>query len=159
MSETLSRGDALVAEYLDRVRAAATGLDPARREELIQDLREHIATARAELSPETEVGVRTILDRLGDPVAIVAEAEAGETLRAGAAAEAASVPVGPPPAPAAKTGGTGLKVLIVALAVVVLVPVAICVVGALGLLAFQTGTTSQQGPVIEEVPLPSTRPS
>ena len=69
-----TRGDALVAEYLDRVRAAASGLGPGRREELIQDLREHIATARAELTTETEEGIRAILDRLGDPAAIAAEA-------------------------------------------------------------------------------------
>jgi hypothetical protein len=35
---------------------------------------EHIAAARAALDPETEAGVRTVLERLGDPADIAAEA-------------------------------------------------------------------------------------
>lgn len=157
MSATSSQGDKLVAEYLDRARAAAAGLDPARREELLEDLREHIAAARAELSPETEAGVRTILERLGDPAAIAAEASVGDAPRA----SSAPLPMAPPePVTPAKSGKAGITALIVALAMVVLVPVALCVVGALGLLAFQRGPAmGEQGPVIEEIPVPSTRPS
>jgi hypothetical protein len=131
MNETL---DELVADYLGRVRAAAAGLHPARREELIDDLREHIATARAELSPETEAGVRTLLDRLGDPAAIVAEASAGEPAAA------------PPPAPvvARKSNRAVLTVLIVVLALFALVPVAVCVGGLLYFIPVSTDV--QQGP-------------
>jgi uncharacterized membrane protein len=144
-----TRGDALVAEYLDRVRAAAVGLDPGRREELIQDLREHIAAARAELSTETEADVRAILDRLGDPAAIAAEAAIGEPVRP---------PVAPPPptyATQPKSNRTALTVLAVVLAVVVLVPVALCVLGGIGLLAVQTGEPTEIHGTYVEIPLPT----
>jgi Transcriptional regulator PadR-like family len=36
--------------------------------------REHIAAARADLDPETEAGVRSLLERLGEPADIAAEA-------------------------------------------------------------------------------------
>jgi nitrate reductase NapE component len=151
-----TRGDALVAEYLDRVRAAAAGLDPGRREELIQDLREHIATARAELTTETEADVRAILDRLGDPTAIAAEAAVGEPVRP---------PVAPPPpgyAAPPKSSKTLITVLVAVLAVFVLVPVALCVLGGLGFVAVQT--TEIHGPTeihrtAVEIPLPTMRPS
>jgi uncharacterized membrane protein len=146
-----TRGDALVAEYLDRVRAAASGLGPGRREELIQDLREHIATARAELTTETEEGIRAILDRLGDPAAIAAEAAVGEPLRP---------PMAPPATPAPPTSNrTVLTVLAVVLAVIVLGPVALCVVGGLGFFAFRTGEPTEiHGPAVE-IPLPSLLPT
>jgi len=38
------------------------------------EVAEHIAAARAGLEPETEAGVRTVLERLGDPSEIAAEA-------------------------------------------------------------------------------------
>jgi hypothetical protein len=69
--------DRMVGEYLDAVRRATVDLPPDRRDDLLADLGEHIATARAELDPETEAGVRDILDRLGDPVNIAAEARLG----------------------------------------------------------------------------------
>lgn len=142
-----TRGDALVADYLDRVRAAAARLDPGRREELIQDLREHIAAARAELSPETEAGVRTILERLGDPAVIVAEASVGEA------------PVRAAPAPPATSNKSVLTVLIVVLGLVLLVPVVVCLLGALGFFAFRTAEpVENHGPVVE-VPVPTMHPS
>ncbi|MEU2616419.1 hypothetical protein ABZ570_33395 [Micromonospora sp. NPDC007271] len=70
--------DALVDNYLGAVAQAGADLSPQRREDLLADLREHITTARAELDPETEADVRTILDRLGDPASIVAEARQDE---------------------------------------------------------------------------------
>jgi uncharacterized membrane protein len=66
--------DALVDDYLARVARATAGLSPERRDELIHDLREHIETGRAELTDESEVGVREILERLGDPEMIAREA-------------------------------------------------------------------------------------
>jgi hypothetical protein len=53
-------------------------VDPQRRDELIEELREHIAAARGALYEQTEAAVRTILDRLGEPAAIAAEARLGE---------------------------------------------------------------------------------
>jgi hypothetical protein len=72
MSST-PRQERLVLDYLASVAAAAADLPPARRDELIADLSEHIAVARSQ-SAGTEAGVRQILDRLGHPDEIVAEA-------------------------------------------------------------------------------------
>jgi HAAS len=67
--------DRLVAEYLARLDAALRDLPAARREELLEQVSEHIATARAELGDQPgEAEIRTMLDRLGDPAAIAAEA-------------------------------------------------------------------------------------
>jgi hypothetical protein len=52
----------LVADWLAAVEQAATDLPPNRRTELLTDLREHIAVARSDLRPETEAGVRTLLE-------------------------------------------------------------------------------------------------
>jgi uncharacterized membrane protein len=68
--------DALVDDYLDRVARATTGLPAERRDELIRDLREHIAAGRAEMDGESEAGVREILERLGEPEMIAREAAA-----------------------------------------------------------------------------------
>jgi uncharacterized membrane protein len=146
--------DDLVADYLTRVRAAAAGLDPGRREELIEDLREHIAAARAELSPETEAGVRTVLERLGDPAAIVAEASATEP----AAAPVAAPAVAPPPVPAPRSNRALMTVLITVLALLLIGPLLVC----LGGLAYFMPVTREGGPgpvVSEEIPVPSHTPT
>ena len=68
--------DRIVADYLRRLRRAARGLPGARRSELIDEIRAHIAEARlggegapGEMSPGEPV--RAILGRLGDPADIV----------------------------------------------------------------------------------------
>jgi hypothetical protein len=67
--------DRLVAEYLARLEVALRNLPAGRREELLEQVSEHIATARAELGDQAgEAEVRTMLERLGDPAAIAAEA-------------------------------------------------------------------------------------
>jgi hypothetical protein len=67
--------DQLVARYLARLQAALRDLPTARREELLEQVSEHIATARAELGAQaSEAEIRTLLERLGDPAAIAAEA-------------------------------------------------------------------------------------
>lgn len=67
--------DRLVAEYLARLDAALHDLPAARREELLEQVSEHIATARAELGDHAgEAEIRTLLERLGDPADIAAEA-------------------------------------------------------------------------------------
>jgi hypothetical protein len=170
-------GDELVAAYLNRVRAAAAGLDPGRREELIEDLREHIATARAELSPETEAGVRTLLERLGDPAAIAAEASAGEpsvpppTAGPPGAAPPGAAPPGAAPPGAAPPGVTPpsppspprsnrvvVTVLVTVVALVLLAPIAACVLG-LGLFsAYRVETDQPPEPVTSFAPAPSLSP-
>ena len=67
--------DALVDNYLQAVGHALAGIPAYRRDELLQDLREHIEAGRAELGEEeTEAEVRSLLDQLGDPAEVAAEA-------------------------------------------------------------------------------------
>jgi uncharacterized membrane protein len=73
---TAPRADEIVAGYLARLAAALAPVPEARRLELLDELREHIAEARQALSVETDADVLNILDRLGDP-ADVAAAEIG----------------------------------------------------------------------------------
>jgi uncharacterized membrane protein len=66
--------DRLVDDYLRRLRSELAGLPRARRRELEAEISEHIAEARTDLPAESEAEVRTMLDRLGDPADIAAEA-------------------------------------------------------------------------------------
>ncbi|MFI6328763.1 HAAS signaling domain-containing protein [Micromonospora chersina] len=68
-----------ITDYVDRVRAALADLPPAVRDELTEDLPEHLA----EVAAETD---GTLVDRLGEPEAYAAE------LRAAAGAEAGAGP-------------------------------------------------------------------
>jgi uncharacterized membrane protein len=69
-----SKGDALVYQYLTDLEAELRGLPANRRRELLDEVGQHITAARATLDPETEAGIRTVLERLGDPADIAAEA-------------------------------------------------------------------------------------
>lgn len=71
MTQTDPPGTAAINSYIGRVDAAARGLSPDRRIELLDQLREHLdAVSR---SPEaTESSVLVAIDRLGDPTEIVA---------------------------------------------------------------------------------------
>jgi hypothetical protein len=66
--------DKLVSDYLKRLNGELRGLPRARRRELVDEISEHIAEARAGLESENEAAIRTLLDRLGDPGEIAAEA-------------------------------------------------------------------------------------
>ena len=68
--------DDLVNDYLRAVEQALADVPAHRRDELLADLSEHVAAKRAELEPgtETEVEVRTILELLGTPDELAAEA-------------------------------------------------------------------------------------
>lgn len=96
---TAPRADEIVAGYLARLAAALAPVPAARRLELLDELREHIAEARQALSVETDADVLNILDRLGDP-ADVAAAEIGR--------------VEPPSAPARRTS-RGLEIAAIVL--------------------------------------------
>jgi uncharacterized membrane protein len=113
-----ARNDQLISDYLEAVRRAAADLPREQQEELIADLREHIATARGELQPETEAGVRSILDRLGEPASIAAEARQGRP------------PVLAPPR------STGTRTVLLILAAVIGIPIVVCLLGAALLYAF-----------------------
>jgi hypothetical protein len=66
--------DTLVDRYLTDLEAELRGLPGNRRQELLDEVGEHIAAARAALDAETEAAIRTVLERLGDPADIAAEA-------------------------------------------------------------------------------------
>jgi uncharacterized membrane protein len=69
-----TNADRLVNDYLDRLEQELADFPAARRRELVQEISEHIAEARAGLESESEAEIRTMLDRIGDPVDIAAEA-------------------------------------------------------------------------------------
>jgi hypothetical protein len=69
-----TEADALILRYLQDLEAELHDLPANRRQELLDEVGEHITAARAGLDPETEAGVRTMLERLGDPADIAAEA-------------------------------------------------------------------------------------
>jgi uncharacterized membrane protein len=116
---------ALVDDYLERLHRAAASLPPERRGELVEEIREHIETARAEGQASTEAELRDLLDRLGDPEEIVAAArEEGDPLLAPP----------PPSAPAVvyRRPGIGLEIAAAVLMTVgSIVPVIGWAVGAI----------------------------
>lgn len=140
--------DLLVEEYLAAVASAGSDLPAHRRDDLLADLREHIASARADLTPETEAGMRTILARLGDPASIVAEARLGVT---------------PQPVPLARSvpvsGHRGIPGWIIALMVVGVVVILTCVgVILVGLVAFQEARVEGPIPAPTSLEAPSRSP-
>jgi HAAS domain-containing protein len=74
--QSASEADKLVQRYLAQLDAALRGVDAARREEILADVHEHIEEGRTGLDPGDAASVRTLLDRVGDPAAIAAEAGA-----------------------------------------------------------------------------------
>jgi hypothetical protein len=68
-----STTDQLVDEYLKRLNAETADLPRARRRELVEEISEHIAEARANLESENEAEIRNLLERLGEPADIAAE--------------------------------------------------------------------------------------
>lgn len=72
---TAPHADQLIDGYLARLRAAAADLPHGFRDELIEDMRTHIAEARSrETADETDATILNILDRLGEPSVVVADA-------------------------------------------------------------------------------------
>jgi hypothetical protein len=71
---TAPHADQLIDGYVARLSAAAGDLPKSARQELIDDMRSHIAEARAREPEETDAAVMNILDRLGEPATVVADA-------------------------------------------------------------------------------------
>jgi uncharacterized membrane protein len=69
-----SHSDELVAAYLARLERELVDLPRTRRRELVDEIAAHIAEARSELTIDGEAELRTILDQLGDPAEIAADA-------------------------------------------------------------------------------------
>lgn len=64
--------DQVVRRYLSDLERALVGVPPARRRELVADVRAHIAEAREE---EPHVPVEQVLDRLGSPADLAEDAK------------------------------------------------------------------------------------
>src|SRR5207237_1961747 len=67
-------GDSLIEGYIARLRVAASDLPSNSRDELVDDVRAHIAEARRRAPEETDATILNVLDRLGEPDVVVAEA-------------------------------------------------------------------------------------
>jgi uncharacterized membrane protein len=66
--------DKLVERYLKHLDVELDDLPRDRRREMVDEISGHIAEARADLEHETEADVRNILEGLGDPADIAADA-------------------------------------------------------------------------------------
>jgi uncharacterized membrane protein len=62
--------DQLVGDYLGRLDSALAGLPKSRREEILDEITNHIAEERSRLHDESDADVRNLLDRVGDPVEV-----------------------------------------------------------------------------------------
>jgi HAAS domain-containing protein len=68
------KADKLVDDYLKRLDAELVGLPRARRREVVEEISQHIAEARADLATQEEAEIRNLMERVGDPAEIAAEA-------------------------------------------------------------------------------------
>jgi uncharacterized membrane protein len=66
--------DAICADYLERLRGSLGSLSAEDRRQILDQVSEHISSARAALPQQTEAAVREILERLGTPQEIAASA-------------------------------------------------------------------------------------
>ena len=74
---TAVRASQLVDAYLRRLEIELMDLPAAKRHEIVDEIRRHIAGERSAMVDETDANVMNLLDRLGDPAEIVAEARSG----------------------------------------------------------------------------------
>ena len=72
----MTSADEHVADYLKRLEGELSDLPRARRREIVEEVSAHIAEARASGAVESEAEVLTLLDRVGEPDEIAAEARA-----------------------------------------------------------------------------------
>lgn len=73
--------DTLVHDYLSRLDSALRGLPASRREQLLAEISQHLDESRSRLPEQSEAAIRDLLDRVGQPEEIAAEAMAGEEPR------------------------------------------------------------------------------
>jgi hypothetical protein len=69
-----THADQLVDQYLSRLDSALQGVPAARREEIIEEISNHIADERGRLHDDSDAAVLNLLDRVGDPVELAAAA-------------------------------------------------------------------------------------
>ena len=70
----MTTADTLVDTYLHDLEAELRDLPAAGRREILAEVGEHITAARAAQDTQSEAATRTVLERLGDPADIAAEA-------------------------------------------------------------------------------------
>ncbi len=80
---TAVHADQIVAGYLKRLEAELAWLPASRRKELTGQITDHIDEARGQLTDETDADLLSIIDRLGEPDEISAEARARFQLTTG----------------------------------------------------------------------------
>lgn len=73
-----SEFDYLIEDYLARLERALRVLAPSRRQQLLSEITQHLDESRARLAEESEAAIRDLLDRVGQPDDIAAEAMADE---------------------------------------------------------------------------------
>jgi len=71
----------IIEGYMARLDAELKDLSPDRRRELVEDVRNHISDARADVPEESDAELLTIIDRLGEPAEVAREARDRETER------------------------------------------------------------------------------
>ena len=69
-----AQGERVLDEYLERLERSLSDVPSARREEIVSEIVSHIDEALAEEPDDSEASVRNVLDRVGDPEDIAAEA-------------------------------------------------------------------------------------
>ena len=132
--------DRVVDDYLRAVATACADLPVSQREELVGDLREHITAQLGDNASEADI--RTILDRLGEPAAIAAEARVGLTPRPLPALPLPALP--PPPAATARSGISAWT--IVAIVAVAVLSIAFFLAMFAGVFLAVTATPGPVGP-------------
>ncbi|HEX4220590.1 MAG TPA: hypothetical protein VHZ02_19615, partial [Acidimicrobiales bacterium] len=90
--------DEILRTYFQELNATLAGLPQTRREQLVLEIRQHVADAVAEKAPASEAQVRELLERVGSPEAVAAAALEEEDLPVGGAAEEI------PPSPRGRVG-------------------------------------------------------
>jgi uncharacterized membrane protein len=93
----------ILDDYLGALEEELRGLSPSDRAEIILELREHYEEARRELVDPTEADLRNIVERLGPPAEIAAEARQrlGVTVPTAESGPASVAPPTPPQTAAA----------------------------------------------------------
>lgn len=67
-SKPAGEADKLVRRYLAQLDAALRGVDASRRDEILAEVHGHIEEGRTGLDPGDAASVRTLLDKVGDPL-------------------------------------------------------------------------------------------
>ena len=75
--------NATVEHYLHDLEEELRDLPPARRRELLEEIREHIGEALAEIPDGEEAEIRNVLERVGEPAVIAEEARERFGIRRG----------------------------------------------------------------------------